>query len=105
MTKILEKTIEGKHLIYRGKPLVREGNLYCYGDMSDAHVLFMILLTNKNVHIGDKEVEVPENILVQVLKTDASIPDHEKIAKQLNEVGLYNAFNAGLIWLERLNNA
>lgn len=105
MTKILEKTIEGKHLIYRGKPLVREGNLYCYGDMEEAHVLFMIVLTNKTIHIGENDVEVPENILIQVLKTDPAIPDHEKIAKQLNGVGLFEAFNAGLVWLDRLNNA
>ena len=103
MTKILEKTIDGKHLMYRGKPLVREGNLICYGDMEDAHVLFMIVLTNKKVHVGENEVEVPENILVQVLKTDKSIPDHEKIAKQLNEIGLFEALNAGLIWMDRLN--
>lgn len=32
MTKILESTVEGKYLLFRGKPLVREGNQICYGE-------------------------------------------------------------------------
>jgi len=103
MTKILEKTIEGKHLIYRGKPLVREGNLICYGDMSDKHVLLLIVLTNKTIAHGDTSYEVPENIIVQVLSTDKDKPDHEKIVKQQDMIGLYEALNAGLVWLDRAN--
>ena len=103
MTKILEKTIEGKHLIYRGKPLVREGNLICYGDMSDKHVLLLIIISNKTVQNGDISYEVPENIFAQVLSTDNSKPEHEKLVKQFDAVGLYDALNAGLVWLDRVN--
>ncbi len=85
--------LNGKYVMYKGKPLVREKNLICYGDMTDKCYLSMLILTNKTV--GNKEV--PNNILVQVLTTG----ENPKIIKQGNKVGLYDAFDIGTIWLER----
>jgi hypothetical protein len=85
--------LEGKYLMYKGKPLVREKNLICYGNMTDKYYLSMLILTNKTV--GDKEV--PNNILVQVLTTG----ENPKIIKQGNKIGLYDAIDIGTIWLER----
>ena len=85
--------INGKYLIYKGKPLVRENNRICYGDMSEKCYLSMLILTNKTIG----SVEVPDNILVQVLTTGAN----PKIIKQGNKIGLYDAFDIGTIWLER----
>ena len=94
MIKMSEKLpLEGKYLVYKGKPLVRENNVICYGDMTDKCYLFMMILTNKTVG----ETEVPDNILVQVLTTG----DNPKIIKQGNKTGLYDAFDIGTIWLER----
>jgi hypothetical protein len=86
-------SIEGKYVMYKGKPLVREKNLICYGNMSEKCYLSMLILTTKTV---DKK-EVPNNILVQVLTTGPN----PKIVKQGNKVGLYDAFDIGTIWLER----
>ena len=85
--------LEGKYLMYKGKPLVREKNLICYGDMTEKCYLSMLILTTKT--IGNKEV--PNNILVQVLTTGSN----PKILKQGNKIGLYDAFDIGTIWLER----
>ena len=95
------KLVEGKYLMYRGKPLIREKNAICYGSMEDKCVLFMIILTNKKV--GD--MEVPDRIIIQILKTDPDTPDAEKVVKQGEKQGLFNAFDIGLIWLERANAA
>ena len=86
-------TLNGKYLMYKGKPLVRENNRICYGDMSDKYYLSMLILTNKTVGA----VEVPDNILVQVLTTG----ENPKIMKQGNKIGLYDAFDIGTVWLER----
>jgi hypothetical protein len=86
-------SIEGKYVMYKGKPLVREKNLICYGNMSEKCYLSMLILTTKTV---DKK-EIPNNILVQVLTTGPN----PKIVKQGNKVGLYDAFDIGTIWLER----
>ena len=43
------------------------------------------------------EVEIPDNILVQVLTTGPN----PKIIKQGNKSGFHDAFDIGTIWLER----
>ena len=85
--------LNGKYLMYKGKPLVREKNLICYGNMSDKCYLSMLILTNKTVG----SAEVPNNVLVQVLTTG----ENPKIIKQGTKIGLYDAFDIGTIWLER----
>ncbi|MBQ9511171.1 MAG: hypothetical protein IJR55_05715 [Clostridia bacterium] len=83
--------LEGKYLMYKGKPLVREKNVIVYGDMEDNYYLFLMILTEKDVN-GFK---TPDSILIQVLDTSG------KIIKQGQKNGLYNAFDIGTIWLER----
>ena len=34
-------TVGGKYLEYKGKPLVREGDTICYGDMDDKCILIL----------------------------------------------------------------
>lgn len=85
--------LNGKFLMYKGKPLVREKNLICYGNMTDKCYLSMLILTNKTVG----SVEIPDNVLVQVLTTG----ENPKIIKQGNKTGLYDAFDIGTVWLER----
>ncbi len=94
-----------QYLIYRGKPLVRAGNTYCYGDMRDDYVLFMIVLSEKpaSTSAGESKVMVPDRILLQVLSTDPKKSSGERIAKQLEKQGLYDALDIGIVWLERLN--
>ena len=89
--------VDGKFLVYRGRPLVREGNVICYGSMDEQYFLQMIIMTTKSVD-GN---EVPDKILLQLLNTDRSLPDHERIVKQDMKRGFYEAFELGLIWLER----
>lgn len=93
----LFSNVEGKFLMYRGLPLVREENVICYGSMDDEYVIQMIIMSEKDE--GGKQV--PDKILLQLLKTDSSLPDHEKIVKQDMKNGFYDAFEIGLIWLER----
>ncbi len=85
--------LNGTYTMYKGKPLVREKNLICYGNMTDKCYLSMLILTNKTVD----GKEIPENILVQILTTG----NNPKILKQGTKSGLYDAFDIGTIWLER----
>ncbi len=98
------KFVEGQNLMFRGKPLLREGNTFCYGSMSDKYVLFMMVLSNKTVKDEKgNDVEVPDKIILQVLSTDTSKPPHERVVKQFDRNGLFDAMDIGLIWLDRLN--
>ena len=85
--------VEGKYLMYKGKPLEKKKNVICYGDMSDKCYLFLMILTNKK----ENGIDVPDRILIQILSTD----EKQRIIKQGEKSSLYNALDIGRIWLER----
>ncbi len=91
----------GDYMVYRDKPLVRKDNMYCYGDMKDDYVLFLMVLTTKKAEVGGEEI--PDHILVQVMSTDESKSPVERLAKQFEKSGLYDALDIGIYWLEKLN--
>lgn len=93
----LTTTVKGKYLEYKGKPLVRENDTIAYGNMTDKYILFMLILSYEKY----LDTEVPGRILIQVLSTDQSLSPHERILKQGEKTNLFDAFDIGLIWLER----
>jgi len=98
------KYVEGKNFIFRGKPLVREGNTFCYGSMSDKYILFIMVLSNKKIKSEKgQDIEIPDKVIIQVLSTDTKLPPHERVVKQFDRNGLFDAMDIGLIWLDRLN--
>ena len=92
-----KELLKGTYLMYQGKPLVREKNAYCYGDMRDKAVLFLLVLTNKEV----EGREVPDRVLIQVLSTDPKIDNAHKLIKLGEKSGLYQALDTGLVWLKK----
>lgn len=84
--------VEGKYLEYLDKPLVREGDTICYGDMNEKCILILEIMSYKEVD----GKQVPKNILIQVIDSK----DPSKILKQGSKEGLYDAFSIGLIWLD-----
>ncbi len=84
--------VEGKYLVYLDRPLVREGNTICYGDMSEKCILVLEIMSQKEVN-GKK---MPKDILIQVIDSK----DPTKIIKQGKKEGLYDAFSIGLAWLD-----
>ena len=86
------KLVEGKYLEYKGRPLVREGDTLCYGDMSEKCILILEILSYKKE--GNKEL--PDNIFIQVVESQ----NQTNILRQGSKQGLFEAFELGLIWLE-----
>lgn len=101
----VDANIAGKYLIYKDLPLVREGNMIYYGDMQDAYVLSLMILSYKTVSTGGgKTVEIPDGILGQIWSTDQNLPDTERMVRQfLDKQGLAAAFDFGISQLERFN--
>ena len=85
--------VEGKYLMYKNRPLVREGDTICYGDMAEKYILIMEIFSYKQ----ENGVKVPDTILVRVVESE----DQNKIIRQGQKSGLYEAFGYGLIWLEQ----
>ncbi len=84
-------------LTYKGRPLVRSGNVLYYGDMTEKCVIVLQVLTTKKV--GD--MDVADKIQVQLLLTDPEVRMKDRIVKKSEKNGLYNAMDIGSIWLER----
>ena len=88
-----KKLVEGKYLMYQGKPLVREENTIIYGDLNnDPCVLVLEIMS----YTGEGESKVPDVVLMQLV--DAKDPNN--IIKQGQKKGLHAAFELGLIWLD-----
>ena len=92
MAEEKREKVGGKYLEYKGKPLVREGDTICYGDMEDKCILILEIMSHKQTANGD----LPHKILIQVVDPK----DQTKILRQGSKDGLYEAFNLGIIWLE-----
>ena len=86
-----------KTLMYKGKPLVRQGRYVFYGNPDDKFILFMNILDAKKVC----DVEIATKVLVQIQNTDDDISFNEKIVKQCEKKNFYDAFEIGCIWLDR----
>lgn len=100
-----EQIKEGSYNIYRGKPLVREGQTIVYGDMNDKYVLFIMILNETEVDTGTdgKKYSQPDKVMMQLISTDTTKPVHERMVKQIIKDGLYDAMDIGLDWLEQYN--
>ncbi|MBO7400509.1 MAG: hypothetical protein J6U75_04805 [Clostridia bacterium] len=88
---------EIKTLMYKGKPLVRQGQFLYYGFPDDKVILFMNILETKKS--GD--LDIATRVLVQIQSTDDDISFADKVIKQCEKSSFYDAFEIGTIWLER----
>ncbi len=84
--------VSGKYLEYKGRPLVREGDTICYGDMEEKFILMLEIMSHKKTDSG----ELPDKILIQVVESK----NQSNIVRQGSKSGLFDAFSLGVIWLE-----
>ena len=87
-----KKLLDGKYLMYKNKPLVREGDTICYGDMSEKCILILEIMSYKKV--GNEDI--PNDILIQIVDSK----DPSNVLKQGSKKGLNDAFSFGLVWLD-----
>lgn len=89
--------VEGDFVLYRNRPIVREDNIICYGDLSEKYMIQMIIMSEKE-YMGKM---VPDQVYIQLLSTDTSLPMSERVIKEGMKSGLSDAFDIGVAWLER----
>lgn len=82
-------------LTYKGRPLVRCGNDIYYGSMTDPYIVYLQILTTRQ----ENGIDVADKVHIVLLSTDDSKPLPERIARQANKVGLFNALSFGDIML------
>ena len=82
-------------LTYKGRPLVRCGNDIYYGKMTDPYIIYLQILNTKK----ENGIDVADKVHIILLSTDDSKPLPERIVRQANKVGLFNALSFGDIML------
>jgi len=87
-------------LMYKGRPLVRSGNVLYYGSMAEKYVIVMQILSTKD----ENDMTMAEKIQIQLMLTDPEVRMKDRIVKKSEKNGLYNAMDIGSIWLERALN-
>ena len=87
-------------LMYKGRPLVRSGNVLYYGSMAEKYVIVMQVLSTKE----ENGMNMAEKVQIQLMLTDEEIRMKDRIVKKSEKIGLYNAMDIGSIWLERALN-
>lgn len=95
--KDVTSTVEGDFVLYKNRPLVREDNVICYGNVSDKYILQMIIMSETEY----KGKKVPDKIYIQLINTDQTVPQKERVVQEAMKTGLYEALDVGVAWLER----
>ena len=81
-------------MVYKGRPVVRDGNKLYFGEPYNPYMVVLTVLQN----VGD----IPSRILVQLQNTDPALAmTSEKIVKEVERKNLFDAFEIGSIWLEK----
>ena len=84
-------------LMYKGKPIVRNGDTIYYGNMSDDFVIMMRIASKKEFQGYD----LASKVTVQLLSTDPDASAKERIVKTSEKKGLFAAMDIAEVWLER----
>ena len=84
----------GEFIEYKGRPLVRQGDDIYYGDLSDKHYVFMMIMSDKK--LGDETV--PDMIMIQLIDSASKQPKNQTTVK-----GLAEALEYADAWLNRFN--
>jgi len=82
---------------YKGKPLVRCGDVIYYGSMKDKYVVRLEIKSKKKVG----EMEVADKVSVQLMLTDQTVHNRKQIVKTSEKDGLYLAVDIAEVWLTR----
>lgn len=84
-------------LTYKGRPLVRCKNEIYYGDPEQSAVVFMQILSTRE----ESGEQVADRVHMMLLSTDTNLSPKDRILKQSDKNGLYNALDFASILLDR----
>lgn len=92
---------------YKGKPLVRSGDLLYYGEMREKYVVRIQVKSKKEIQpAADGEgslssLKIADKVFVQLLNTDINVSPQKAIAKTSEQPSLFEAIDTGYVWLQQ----
>lgn len=90
-------TKQSEPLVYKGFPLIRQGNILYYGNITDKHIIMLQIFETEKV----KDLEVAKRVSVQLQLTDPEVKSKYRIVKKSEKMGLYPAIDLAYVWLDR----
>lgn len=91
------KKNEKDYLVYKGRPLIRSGNVLYYGDMKDEYIVMLQILGTAPSH----GLDIANRVMITLMRTDESLNPLERIVKTGEKPGIYSAMDVASVWLER----
>lgn len=88
---------KNKFLMYKNKPIVREGDMVYYGYPYEPYLVMMQILNKEK----DQELDMSGKIIVRMMSTDEKLDVTERVVKNAEKVGMFDALNIASIWLEQ----
>ena len=85
---------EKKIFKYKGKPMVRRGDVIYYGDLSEKYIIIFTIKSKKDVN----GLEVSESVTIDLCTNKGT--GKEKIIKKATRESLYEAIDIAEFWLE-----
>lgn len=85
-----------KLLMYKGKPLVRKGDLIFYGLPEDKYIIMFTLSDFKEV----KDLKVAKHVVIELQQNQEYMNKKNKVIKKAERDGLWSAIDIGAFWLQ-----
>ena len=87
---------EREILIYRDKPLIREGNVLYYGDFKENFIARFTILESEKVN----DLDMAKKITIELLEKNGEDIKTAKLTKKAERTSMWAALDIGVYWLE-----
>jgi len=83
-------------LVYRDKPLLRDGNMLYYGDFSENFIVRFTILESEKVN----DLDMAKKIIIELLEKNGDDIKSAKLTEKAERTSMWAALDIGIYWLE-----
>lgn len=87
---------EREVLVYREKPLLRDGNTLYYGDFKENFIVRFTVLESEKVN----DLDMAKKITIELLEKSGEDISQAKLTKKAERTSMWAALDIGIYWLE-----
>lgn len=87
---------EREMLIYRDKPLMRDGNVLYFGDFNENFIVRFTILETEKVN----DLDMAKKVIIELLEKNGDSIDSAKLTKKAERTSMWAALDIGIYWLE-----
>ena len=87
---------EREVLLYREKPLLRDGNTLYYGDFKENFIVRFTILESEKVN----DLDMAKKVIIELLEKHGDDISTAKLTKKAERTSMWAALDIGIYWLE-----